>query len=290
MAHSNLVRSIRWRLGDSNLTFNTLIVDDKPRSAATHQVVLDELGSHCILAESPSKAIRLMKNLPSFDLVVCDLDFGGSPVPNDLGREVGQWMKSQKYPAHSAVFSAAFNEGDKKFRRAAEDFDAVIGKGAEPKEYEELVAVAREVRATRLRSSKLVPDPSLAKSHKAELVEVHKLSSESIGDHVVDRIRRGDHLLVAQPVVDNFNVGSPLFIWISSIDGGVLSEVYGQPNLFGFGESFIASISTLNEVLYTTYLELTDDEVGTGLENTKAFLKMIYEDLVINICEEADAD
>ena len=257
-----------------------LVVDDNRNTARSHQMVLEDLGLRVVTESSPEGAINRMRNLPSFDLVVCDLSFddGHGVAPNVKGQTVGQWIKERDYPTVAYLCSARFAEDDGEYRESLAFFDAGLSHRAEPQDYEALVAKAKANKIARLEESQLEVSPEVAARNDRALVKIHRLVDETTENDNSEYFNQGYEILAVQPVVHGFAVGSPLFVWKKDIPEGVYLEVYGQPSLLSFGADLAEALTALNEVLYRTYFELHGSDVSGPAVYVQKFLDAVYDD------------
>lgn len=260
---------------------SVLVVDDRPKTLAAHENVLSEIGVLVTFAKSPAEAISIMSNAPSFDAVIADLSFNEHEgEANVEGEEIGRWMQSTGYPGYSILCSARFGERDNEYQEALNYFNDSLSPNAKIEEYEELVNKAAKNRLNRLMSSQLLSTPEIALDRRESLLKIHTLTDLREGDSNADYFRQGYEIIVVQPFIEPFVVGSPFFVWRKHLAQGVFLEVYGQPTLIGFGTSFDESLSALNEVLVSTYIDTHDGRVMGPLEKVKNFLIAVYDEQV----------
>lgn len=256
-----------------------LVIDDNRNTAKSHRLVLEDLGLRVVTESSPEGAINRMRNLPSFDLVICDLSFDdGHGAPNTKGQSVGLWMKERDYPTVSYLCSARFAENDGEYRESLSYFDSGLSHLAEPDDYEDVVQRARANKISRLEESQLEVTPELALRNERSLQRVHRLVDETTENENREYFDEGFEVLAVQPVVHGFAIGSPVFLWKKDIPEGVYLEVYGQPTLLAFGDDLAASLTVMNEVLYRTYIDLHGELVRGPAKFVQKFLDSVYDD------------
>jgi CheY-like chemotaxis protein len=265
------------------MALRLLIVENEKNVADVHAdafaASVDYPCEH-VHAESPEQATELMLSSPSFDGVVCDLSFDDADgVANSHGAQVGRWMRERDYPAVTFLSTAKFKEKDGEFKRARALFDDVIPPGAEVPVYRDAAEKARLNKLNRLEQSRLMIDPAIAQKNENALKKIHTLIDPSIDSSQRAYFEQGFEIAAAQPVVKGFAVGSPIFVWVKKLGSGFYLEVYGQPRLLAYGETFELGLRTLNDVLYRTYLEVDGkDDLAGPMLYIKRFLEAVYDD------------
>ncbi|WP_299771273.1 response regulator [uncultured Tateyamaria sp.] len=261
---------------------NFLVVEDKPAVADAHSdalcIALDD-ECNVAIAYTPEEATSILNTSPSFDGIICDLSFDdGDGVPNVKGAEVGRWVREHDYPAVAVVSTAKFSEKDGDYVRSVRYFDGSLPPGSKQPDYKKVAERALQNKRSRLQSSALLVSPRLAATHEKSLRHIQTLADKTTDAATKDYFDQGYEIVTAQPVVHGFAVGAPIFIWVRELKEGTYLEVYGQPRLLAFGEDFEGGLNALNEVLWSTYLDIIDEDVSGPMSYLGKFLRTIYDD------------
>lgn len=261
---------------------NFLVVEDKPAVADAHADALNiALDDNCTvaIAYSPEEATSILNTAPSFDGVICDLSFDdGDGVPNVKGAEVGRWIKEHDYPAVTVVSTAKFSEKDGEYVRSVRFFDGSLPPGSKQPDYKEVAERALQNKRSRLQSSDLLVSPRLAATHEKSLRHIQTLADKTAESPTKDYFDQGYEIVTAQPVVHGFAVGAPIFIWVRELKEGTYLEVFGQPRLLAFGADLESGLSALNEVLWSTYLDVIEEDMSGPMSYLGKFLQTVYDD------------
>jgi len=259
--------------------FNALVIDDNDTTADTHRLVLEELDFNVVVCHTPAGGIKVMKNSPCYDLVLCDLSFPPteSAKANTDGLSVGEWLQSNKYPTESRVSSARYKDGDGVVRQSLDLFNGSLPPGSDVGKYIEAAEKAKQAKQERLENSILRAEPGIAKGAEKSLLRVHTLADTDGPPPFSEYVNQGYRVLVVQPETHSFPVGLPFFVWMKDLDEGVFLEVYGQPQLLAFADDLEAALAGLNEVLHSMYAELENGELSGPLSRVKQFLSQVYD-------------
>lgn len=269
-----------------------LIVENEIGVAEAHSDALQSAaGDDATIrrVDNPGDATKLLSVEPCFDAVICDLSFDDADgVANSKGAEVGRWMRERGYPAKTYISTAKFHEQDAEYKRAAQFFDGDLPTGAKAPAYELIAAEALANKKTRLEASQLLVTPRLAESAEQELRRIFTLRDSTIETDAADYFEQGFEIVTAQPVVNGFAIGAPLFLWLRRIADGVYVEVFGHPRLLAFGHDLDAALEAMNDVLSTTYLDVMQQPPSEGpMKYIARFLSAIYDEEFIELFEVA---
>lgn len=267
-----------------------LLVEDDPDNRRIKANVLRRLAGRgpVVAVEGADEAIRAVRALPGFDLIVADISLPrpGSHDTRDNrdGLSLARWLDRTAYPALLTGYSAVFAEGD-----IDDDdrslFHGFLGRGESADQiveaFERWLADSVGVR------EKLRSDPKALRGGPASprqtsfaegvvSVDVVDLEKESVAR---DLINDGFKVRLAYPM-GNHSRGRPFFVWYrETADDGAFVEVFGQPYLYADGQNLEKAEAKLG-VLMAKFLEdlAGEDEatLGQPMIDLRNFLSEVF--------------
>ena len=259
-----------------------LIIEDAPDRALLHRMALEDRGMDALIASTVAEGIKLLKNFPAFDLVISDLNFDPNSSDNVDGEGIGRWIERNDYPTVSVLCSAKVFEVNPKYLQASKLFHEKLPSEGGEEQYNRVVELAKIKAEKRISSSRLQVEDKISHLNQYKLLQVHTLSSSN-PQISTDYFDKGYEIVVIQPYFEDFPIGNPFFVWVKAAKDGFVMEVYKNPGLLSFAESFESALEVLNEVMISHHEELKGVELGGQLLVLKKFLDTIYEkELVAN--------
>jgi CheY-like chemotaxis protein len=241
-----------------------------------------------VAVEGSDEAIRAIRALPRFDLIVADINL---PRPGDRhaeenkdGISFARWLRRTGYPAVLAGYSAHFEEAQLPAADRSLFTGGFLFRGEVAREIrrsfrewmEKADAVREELRARPLpRNSEVFP-------HENEV-------NFSEGVYSLDVIDLADERAIKELLDDGFTVklalpkGSqaarPFFVWYRQDDTGAFVEVFGQPFLYAEAPTLAEAEEQISVLMTGMLADLRDedpDTLGPAVLNLRKFLKEVF--------------
>jgi CheY-like chemotaxis protein/predicted RNase H-like HicB family nuclease len=267
-----------------------LLVEDDPDNRRIKADLLRGLAGKgpVVAVEGADEAIRAVRALPGFDLIVADISLPrpGSHDTRDNrdGLSLARWLDRTAYPALLTGYSAVFAEGDiDEGDRAL--FHAFLGRGESAGQIME--AFEQWLADSVGHRKKLRSDPkALGRTTGAPrpISFAEGVVSVDVVDLVKERAIRelldeGFKVQLAYPM-GNHSRGRPFFVWFrETADDGAFVEVFGQPYLYAHGRTGDEAETALS-VLMAKFLEdlagEDDDKLGQPMIDLRNFLSEVF--------------
>jgi CheY-like chemotaxis protein len=230
-----------------------LVVEDDDYALRLRTDAFADAACTAIGVTSKADALRELRAAPGVDLVISDIHLLARPGDKSgvaLAREVKERHSDLPVVGYSAVF------GDDQLAGEAHVFDRVWAKGdVDPEAFDEMIAFCR-ARAREHRSRRqervLEAHTRLRREHESAHPAVELMRQLQIGSHsstsVEDALSKaGYRLKLVECEATGFS--QPIIVWLLDLDGGVEAEVYGQPELYGYGGTDEEALATIVDLM-----------------------------------------
>ncbi len=269
---------------------SVLLIEDNAANRQSKAELLKHMAGRgpVVAVEGSDEAIRAVRALPRFDLIVADINL---PRPGDRQRDenkdgisFARWLRRTGYPALLTGYSAHFEET----QLPAQDlglFHGFMGRGESPAEIRKIfkgwleqATVARdELRGKPLQRSSDAgaPGHDVAFSEGVYSVDVIDLADERA---INDLLKEGFTVKLARPKGIH-KAGRPFFVWYRLDDSGAFVEVFGQPFLYGEAGTLTEAEDRLGVLMTGMLSDLRDVDpvtLGPALQNLRKFLKEVF--------------
>jgi CheY-like chemotaxis protein len=263
-----------------------LLVEDNPENRKEKLNLLREMnsGGPVVGVASSDDAIRALRTLPGFDLIIADISLPANsesdPSQNRDGIALIKWVRKVGYPALPVGYSGLFKEGElsKDDLSAFSDF---VGRGAPPDEI--LTKLRRwldDAANFRLRGR------GAAVSRDTQVSPRHEFSEGVIPDTIIDL---QEERSVKELIDDGFVVRvfsyrgegdvKPFFVWVKEGTRDVFLEVFGQPRLYVSDIDLPTAQRSLLSLMRGYYRDLGSEEpdrLSHDLQKMVDFLRSIF--------------
>lgn len=269
-----------------------LLIEDDQNNREAKAGLLKRLagGGPVVAVESSDAAIRALRTLPGFELIVSDISLPVSketmPEANRDGIAFARWVADVGYPAAVAGYSAVFSEREISDSDKSLFFD-FLGKTEPAEEIVKRVGNwIAHAEGFRDRSRFGVKDsaderrgsinsrPSF--SDGIQSLEVVDLTKQRIIKELMD-----DGYSVKLAFSDKIADGiRPFFVWTrDTVDDGCFVEVFGCPRLYAAGADIDDAEARLIELMRGYYSDLKDqpeERLSSDIRNMMKFLEEIF--------------
>lgn len=269
-----------------------LLIEDNEDNRRSKMKVLKLMAGRgpVIAVEGSDEAIRAVRALPRFDLIVADINL---PHPGDRhgednrdGISFARWLHRTGYPALLTGYSAHFGE-DQVSRADRDLFHDFLGRGAGPtaigKAFGDWLEEADKVRENLRRT----PRAKVSRSGSSEEERI------SFGEGVisVDVIDLTDERAIRELLDEGFAVklarptgghkhGRPFFVWFRELDNeGAFVEVFGQPFLYAEAPSLEQAEAQLGVLMTEIFEDLRHEDelkLGRPMIDLRNFLQEVF--------------
>ena len=261
-----------------------LVEDQEANRIAKTKLLRDMTGGPVIAVEDSDAAIRAVRALPCFDLVVTDINLPGpkETIDNRDGISLARWLRESEYPALLTGYSAVFSEGDIPERDRNLFFD-FLGR-TEPShiilnKFEDWIEKSKGYRqaAWQERERRRLPskrsEPPVDFSAGVISLDVIDLYEEKTIKEFLDE---GFEVQLAYPSTDK-SYGRPFFVWCRETPDEAFVEVFGQPYLYFSADSLDNAKAKLLQLMrgYLDDLKNTPNEKLS--KNILQLRKFLYE-------------
>lgn len=265
-----------------------LLVEDNAYNRRAKASLLQQLAGRgpVVAVESSDEAIRAVRALPGFDLIVADISLprpGEHPeTENRDGISFARWLKRSGYPALLKGYSAVFSEGD--INKEDRDlFDSFMGRNEGANEIIERFTQWMEQSADfrkRLRDSRgpAVGERSSPVNFAEGLVSVDVIDLEE--ERTIRELLAADFKVQLGRLTGEYKHARPFFVWYrSDPNEGAFVEVFGQPYLYSPGATLDeaqAGLGVLMAELLKDLRDVPDYELGPSMINLRNFLLEVF--------------
>ena len=256
------------------------IVEDKPESLRRRVRLFEGSGCAVIGALSRDDALRELGTTPMVDLLVTDIHMADDDNPDDKsGIDLARTVRSLWGDIPIAGYSAKFAEDDlsdddrgvfdlsfPKGRQSLDDLTAQVDACVKLAYLHRLRRTAeREQELERLRRDFAValPDTQVLRSFAPD-------GDASVS--IEEPLRRAGYRLRLVSASHERALREPFAVWLVSSEAGWEAEVYGIPELYGFGANEIDAIDHLVELMVLSAQELASVSLSAELERVASFL------------------
>ena len=277
------------------MNVSVLVVEDKELNLKARKECLATFDCGPILGvQDPDAAIRAVRSLPHFDLVVTDIDLSEASRKRDQhnkgGVAVAKWLKETKYPAFVAGYSSYFedNEISQNERSVFDDIvDRSVGSDALNKKIEAWIERASKTDRTSILRNLLLEAYTLEAytktTHQSRSKRVPIVSLETLVDYAAEEVSEirssGYSLSLLLPDVDD-EIRRAIPIWIKRESGAHYIEVVGQAYLFAEGANEHEAKNALKALIVGYYEDLIDkdpnEEMGPYVKMLFSFLDSLF--------------
>lgn len=241
-----------------------LIVEDRAPSLDLRLRLYRNAGFTAIGVTSPDDAIREIGASPSVDMVVTDVNLLPDRGDDKSGVALAKYIKSVRGKLPIAGYSAYFNTGEMQ-PDEIELFDLWMPKGSRGTEQIEAEVIGcRELALEHHRARRDDADETLSllrRRYEVERPEVETLRrlvpGEGDAAEVESALRDAGYRL---RLVDagSHGLAEPFIVWLMDVGEHVEAEVYGQPILYGFGDSEEDAVSNVVELMRLFRVDLVE--------------------------------
>jgi CheY-like chemotaxis protein len=256
------------------------IVEDRPESLRRRVELFEQLGCVAIGASSRDDALRELGATPLVDLLVTDIHMADDDHPDDKsGIDLARIVRERWIDLPIAGYSAKFAEDDlSPEERGA--FDLSFPKGRQSlselmTQVEACVALANQHRlrraAERERELERLRNDVAASVPPAQVLR-HFDADGSANLAVEDSLARAGYRLQLVPARPEQHVREPFAVWLVPGTVGWEAEVYGYPDLYGFGRTVGDAVDHLVELMSLLAHELRGASAAPAIARMAAFL------------------
>jgi CheY-like chemotaxis protein len=266
---------------------SVLLVEDQPINRAEKANLLRQMSSGPVIAvEDSDAAIRAVRALPCFDLVVTDINLPGPHETGDNrdGISFARWLRESEYPALLTGYSAVFSEGDipeRDLKLFSDFLDRTEPARVILKKFEEWIEKSKGYRkaAWQDREGRRLPSkqsaPPVDFSAGVLSLDVIDFAEEKT---IKELLKEGFEVQLAYPSTDK-SYGRPFFVWCRETDDEAFVEVFGQPYLYSSADSLDKAKEDLL-VLMRSYLDdlknLSADQMSKTISQLRKFLCEVF--------------
>jgi CheY-like chemotaxis protein len=263
-----------------------LLVEDVESNRNIKVDILREMAGRgpVIAVEDSDAAIRAVRALPCFDLIVTDINLprDKSNLENRDGVSFARWLRESEYPALLTGYSAVFSEGeipgrDRKlfadFLGRTEGADRILEK------FGEWIAKSQNFRKAAWEA--LQANRRGAES-KAVDFSAGVLSLDVIDptdeQTIKELLREGFEMRLAYPSTDK-SYGRAFFVWSRDSDDEATVEVFGQPHLYSGGTTVEEAEESLRVLMRSYFDDLKDmpsERMSRPLTQLRKFLCEVF--------------
>lgn len=269
---------------------SVLLVEDNKSNLQAKKDYLSTFDCGSILGvRDPDAAIRAVRSLPHFDLVVADIDLSEASRKleqhNKGGVAVARWLKETKYPAFVAGYSSYF-EGDDISENERSVFDDIVDRSVGGRALDEKMQAWIERASGTDRTSTL--RVLLLEAYQKTTLQgrsnhVPLVSLDTLVDYETEEVseirRSGYSLSLLLPDVDD-EIRRAIPIWIKRENGAHYIEVVGQPYLFAEGANEHEAKDALKVLIVGYYEDLIEKdpnkEMGPYVKMLFSFLDSLF--------------
>jgi CheY-like chemotaxis protein len=254
-----------------------LLVEDDETNRRLKASVLKELAGRgpVVAVESSDEAIRAVRALPGFDLIVTDINLprpGDRSDTNRDGISFARWLRRSDYPTLLTGYSSVFSEGEIS-KEDRELFHSFLGRGEGA---DEIIAQFASwlSDSTDFRKRRAGAVPSFAEGLVS--VDVIDLKEERAIRELLD----DDFKVKLGRLTGAHKHARQFFVWFrDDPDEGAFVEVFGQPYLYASGATLDDAEAQLG-VLMSEYMEdigkAADDTLGRSMIDLRNFLREVF--------------
>jgi CheY-like chemotaxis protein len=243
-----------------------LLVEDVESNRIAKARLLKEMAGRgpVIAVENSDAAIRAVRALPCFDLIVADVNLPrhGEDVDNRDGISFARWLRESEYPALLTGYSSIFSEGEIPHRDRELFFD-FLGR-AEPasmilEKFRQWIEKSTDFRKRAWETGRR-PRPESSKSGQVDFtagtvsLDVVDLEDEAA---IKDFLKEGFEVQLAYPSSDK-SYGRAFFVWCRETPEEAFVEVFGQPYLYSPGATIDKAKEDLLVLMRNYHNDLKD--------------------------------
>ena len=272
------------------MSVSVLLVEDNEKNLQAKKGYLETFSCEPILGvRNPDEAIRAVRSLPHFDLVVADIDLSKASRKreqhNKGGVAVARWLKETKYPAFVAGYSSYFEDDhiSENERSVFDDIvDRSVGGDALNKKMQAWIERASKTdRTSTLRNLLLEAYTKTTQQSRSRHVPI--VSLETLVDYEAEEVSEircsGYSLSLLLPDVDD-EIRRAIPIWIKRESGAHYIEVVGQAYLFAEGANEHDAKNALRALIVGYYEDLIEkdpnEEMGPYVKMLFSFLDSLF--------------
>ena len=261
------------------------IVEDRPESLRKRVRLFEGSGCAVIGALSRDDAMRELGTTPLVDLLVTDIHMADDDHPDDksgidLAREVRLLWGDIPIAGYSAKFAEdelsdddrrVFDLSFPKGRQSLDDLTAQVEACVRLANQHRLRRTAereRELERLRREFAVTLPDAQVLRSFEPD-------GTASVT--IEEPLRRAGYRLRLVSASREQAVREPFPVWLVASEAGWEAEVYGIPELYGFGSSEVEAIDHLVELMVLSAEEMASMPLWPELERVASFLRRTLE-------------
>lgn len=270
-----------------------LLIEDNPTNRAAKLNLLKEINPDGVTigVESADDAVRALRTLPGFELVITDISLPTSAdedaSDNRDGISLIRWMARTGYPALRAGYSSIFAEKQISRDDLGLFFD-FIGRDVAGRQLNEKLQ-------SWLRMAGGFRQKERAQPHYASQSQ-QPLPSFSAGVKSLSVVNLNEERNIRELIAEGFSVQlasyanrsdiKPFFVWCKGEnESDVFVEVFGQPRLYAEAHDLEAAKQQLLDLMSGFYLDLRGrpvEDLAPDLASLVAFLGGVFGEAVLD--------
>jgi CheY-like chemotaxis protein len=264
-----------------------LLVEDVAANRAEKAGLLRDMAGRgpVIAVENSDAAIRAVRALPCFDLIVADINLPrhGEGTDNRDGVSFARWLRESDYPALLTGYSAIFSEGEipKRDRDLFFDF---LGRTEHSslilEKLENWIATSADFRKRAWEQGRR-PKPESSKSGQVDftagVVSLDVIDMKDEGA-IKELLNEGFEVQLAYPSRDK-SYGRAFFVWCREAPTESFVEVFGQPYLYEVGSTLDEAKEKLLVLMKGYHENLKDsrpEEMSKSVAQLRRFLCEVF--------------
>jgi len=266
-----------------------LLVEDVARNRNVKVQLLRQMAGRgpVIAVENSDAAIRAVRALPCFDLIVTDINLprGGNATDNRDGISFARWLRESDYPALLTGYSAIFSEGEisKRDRKLFYDF---LGRTETPKvileRFGNWIQASTDFRKRAWEDGQR-PKVEASKSGQIDFAAgVVSLDVIDLNDEgaIKELLNDGFEVQLAYPSSEK-SYGRAFFVWCREADTESFVEVFGQPYLYASADSLDKAKEELLVLMRSYHGDLKDqtpEKMSKSVAQLRKFLCEVFDE------------
>lgn len=265
---------------------SVLLVEDQEVNRTVKANLLRQMASGPVIAvEGSDAAIRAVRALPCFDLVVTDINLPGphETTDNRDGISFARWLRETEYPALLTGYSAVFSEGDipdRDMKLFSDFLDRTEPAKVILTKFEEWIEKSRGYRKAawqdregrRLTSNEPAPVDFSAGVLSLDVIDFAEEKT------IKELLKEGFEVQLAYPSTDK-SYGRPFFVWCRETPEEAFVEVFGQPYLYSSADSLDKAKEDLLVLMREHFNDLKNldaDQMSKNISQLRKFLCEVF--------------